>query len=47
MNLKNELIKINNLSMDEQKERLDDILMDWMGENAQVDDILVIGTRVP
>jgi serine phosphatase RsbU (regulator of sigma subunit) len=40
------LLEINNLSMAEQKDRLQKRLYEWMGDNDQVDDILVIGIRV-
>jgi hypothetical protein len=34
-------------SVEEQKRRLEKAIREWMGELAQVDDILFIGTRVP
>ena len=37
------LIKINNLPMAEQKEILQTTLLDWRGEQAQIDDVTVIG----
>ena len=40
------LLKINSLSMNEQKEILQNKLSEWKGTNEQVDDILVIGIRV-
>jgi serine phosphatase RsbU (regulator of sigma subunit) len=40
------LLEINDQSMYEQKEFLDRKLMQWMGDNPQMDDILVIGVRV-
>ncbi len=40
------LLEINDQSMYEQKELLDRKLMQWMGDNPQMDDILVIGVRV-
>jgi len=45
--LKNELLKISSLSMKEQKEHLLANLEEWMGSMNQIDDILIIGTRVP
>ncbi|OFY68773.1 MAG: hypothetical protein A3G23_02985 [Bacteroidetes bacterium RIFCSPLOWO2_12_FULL_37_12] len=45
-NFKKILSGIQNLSMKEQKEYLDDYLERWRGEKIQVDDILVIGIRV-
>ena len=40
------LLEIHNQPMYEQKEHLEQTLKDWMGVNAQRDDILVIGARV-
>ena len=40
------LLEINDQSMYEQKEFLDRKLKQWMGDNPQMDDILVIGVRV-
>jgi serine phosphatase RsbU (regulator of sigma subunit) len=40
------LLEINDQPLNEQKEILEKALSDWMGSNAQVDDILVIGVRV-
>lgn len=40
------LIKNGNLEMSEQKIQLRDTLIDWMKDEEQVDDILVIGVRV-
>lgn len=45
-NFKELLLEINDQSMFEQKELLDRKLMKWMGDNSQIDDILVIGVRV-
>jgi len=47
VNLKNELEKVSSLPMQEQKEQLLKTLDEWMGGMNQIDDILVIGTRVP
>lgn len=46
-NLKNVFEEIYKLSMIQQKEYLEKLLLDWMGEQSQVDDILIIGTRIP
>ncbi|MEN8203317.1 MAG: tetratricopeptide repeat protein [Bacteroidota bacterium] len=43
---KNTLLKIQDESMHDQKELLDQELSDWMGSNSQIDDILIIGVRV-
>jgi serine phosphatase RsbU (regulator of sigma subunit) len=37
------LLEIHHLPPDRQKEELHRRLVEWMGNNAQVDDILVIG----
>jgi len=47
INLKNELARIYQWPIFEQKEHLLNTIKDWMGDLGQVDDILVIGTRVP
>ena len=44
--LKEMLISISNLPLNEQHEFLKNSLNDWMGNTEQVDDILVIGIRV-
>jgi serine phosphatase RsbU (regulator of sigma subunit) len=41
------LSEIYMFSVEEQKRRLEKAIREWMGELAQVDDILFIGTRVP
>ena len=45
-NFKNLLLKIHDQPMHDQKEILDKTLKDWMGDNSQMDDVLVIGVRV-
>ncbi len=40
------LFEIHEKSMKEQKEILDQRLKDWMGENEQIDDILVMGLKL-
>jgi hypothetical protein len=40
------LLEIQDLPMPEQKEKLDRTLSEWMGNNAQTDDILVVGVSV-
>jgi len=40
------LFDIHNEPLEEQKEKLKTTLYDWMGNNDQVDDILVIGVRI-
>lgn len=45
-NFKNLLLEINDQPMLDQKDVLDRTLKDWMGDNSQIDDILVIGVRM-
>ena len=45
-NFKKLLLKIHDLPLFEQKDILEKTLNEWMGEQAQRDDILVIGARV-
>ena len=40
------LLKIHTLPLAAQKEELHKQLLEWMGDNSQVDDILVIGIRI-
>ncbi len=40
------LVEISDKPMDEQKRLLDQKHKDWMGKNAQLDDILVIGVKI-
>ncbi len=47
VNLKNEFREVASLPVEEQKERLHKALNEWMGGTTQIDDILVIGTRIP
>jgi serine phosphatase RsbU (regulator of sigma subunit)/Tfp pilus assembly protein PilF len=43
---KNLLLEIHDRPMHEQKTILDRTITDWMGNNSQIDDILVVGVRV-
>ena len=45
-NLKKLLLEIHEEPMNTQKEILDKTLRDWMGNNSQMDDVLVIGVGV-
>ncbi len=45
-NYKKLLLDIHDLPMEEQREKLDEELISWMGDISQVDDILVIGIRI-
>jgi len=45
-NFKNLLLEIHEQPMYDQKKILDKTLSDWMGNNSQIDDILVVGVRV-
>lgn len=40
------ILKIHHFPMEEQKNHLAKIFIDWKGENEQVDDILIIGVRI-
>jgi serine phosphatase RsbU (regulator of sigma subunit) len=46
VNLKRMLSEIWNLPVQVQKERLEKEVMDWKGELPQVDDIMIIGTKI-
>jgi serine phosphatase RsbU (regulator of sigma subunit) len=41
-----ELLRIHKLEPEEQRKTLNDTIVDWQGDYAQVDDILVIGIRI-
>jgi len=43
--LKEVLLGIQNLTMAQQKEYLDKTIEEWKGQQSQIDDILIIGTR--
>jgi serine phosphatase RsbU (regulator of sigma subunit) len=45
-NLKNLLLSISHLPMNEQEERLFEEFTRWKGENEQIDDVCIIGVRV-
>ena len=45
-NFKNLLLEIQDRTIHDQKEILEKTLSDWMGDNSQIDDLLVIGVRV-
>ncbi|MEN8250677.1 MAG: SpoIIE family protein phosphatase, partial [Bacteroidota bacterium] len=45
-NFKKMLLEIHDQAMHDQKEILDKTLTDWIGNNSQMDDVLVIGVRV-
>jgi serine phosphatase RsbU (regulator of sigma subunit) len=44
--LKELLLELHSKPMEEQKIRFEKTLLDWMGENDQIDDFLLIGIRV-
>lgn len=44
--LKNLLLDIHQLPMDEQHVKFENSLSEWMGDSAQIDDFLLIGVRV-
>ena len=45
-NLKKLILEIQGVPMKQQKELLEKSLVDWMGTNDQVDDILIMGIKV-
>ena len=45
-NFKKLLLDIHDQPMPDQKGILDKTLTDWMGDNSQMDDVLVIGVRI-
>ncbi|HUS87240.1 MAG TPA: triple tyrosine motif-containing protein [Bacteroidales bacterium] len=45
-NLKKLMLDIQGVPLNQQKELLEGRLLDWMGENPQVDDILIIGLQI-
>jgi ligand-binding sensor domain-containing protein/serine phosphatase RsbU (regulator of sigma subunit) len=46
-NVKKLLCEIWNLPVNEQKEKLQKVILDWKGNYPQIDDIMFIGTRIP
>ena len=44
-NFKNLLLEIHEQPMNDQKRILDKTIADWMGDNSQIDDIMVVGFR--
>jgi serine phosphatase RsbU (regulator of sigma subunit) len=44
--LKTVIEEITELPMDEQGKKISEFFFDWMGENEQVDDILIMGIKV-
>jgi ligand-binding sensor domain-containing protein/serine phosphatase RsbU (regulator of sigma subunit) len=47
VNLKRILSEISSLTVVEQKARMEKEILDWKGELSQVDDIMIIGMRIP
>ena len=43
---KRELIKMQNLSMDEQRVRLENLFADWRGNLEQIDDVCIMGIKM-
>ncbi len=39
------LIRISDMTMEEQRKELDRVMADWKGNELQVDDILIFGIR--
>jgi serine phosphatase RsbU (regulator of sigma subunit) len=44
--LKSFLLKIHNLSLPEQKQKLEKEFNDWKGTNSQTDDVLILGLKI-
>jgi serine phosphatase RsbU (regulator of sigma subunit) len=44
--LKSQLLAMQDISMDEQKNKLEQIFTEWKGDLEQVDDICVIGIKI-
>lgn len=40
------LLKVNNQSLDKQKEILDKTIEEWRGDHDQADDIAIYGVRI-
>lgn len=40
------LLSINHLSMEDQKKKLEKDFTDWMGNHEQIDDVIIIGSRL-
>ncbi|MDB3907669.1 SpoIIE family protein phosphatase [Crocinitomicaceae bacterium] len=45
--LKEQLLDNAHLPMEEQKKNLEEAIVRWMGEEAQVDDMILMGVRIP
>jgi serine phosphatase RsbU (regulator of sigma subunit)/ligand-binding sensor domain-containing protein len=45
--LKKLLVKICDLKMNEQSKELHTTFMEWKGENEQIDDVLIMGVKIP
>ena len=45
-NFKKLLVDVHQLPVNEQKDKMEEVLFDWMKYESQLDDILVIGIRV-
>jgi len=44
--LKTFLLKIHQLPLSDQKQRLEKEFYEWKGENSQIDDILILGLKI-
>jgi serine phosphatase RsbU (regulator of sigma subunit) len=44
--LKELILEIHNLTLKEQKKRLEKAFLDWKGDNPQTDDVLIIGLKL-
>jgi hypothetical protein len=47
LTLRDLLLEISDLSLNLQKEKLLQVFNDWKGEFEQIDDVLIVGLRIP
>ena len=40
------LLEIQGMSMEKQRDKLNQILIDWMGDISQIDDVLIMGVKL-
>ena len=45
-NFKKLLLEIQGMSMEKQRDKLNQILIDWMGDISQIDDVLIMGVKL-
>ncbi len=44
--LKEVLVSIHNLTLKEQKKKLEKAFLDWKGTNQQIDDVMILGLKI-